>query len=244
MIRILNYELKSLSLGKNMIKLLLGVLLLSLVYLAFALANNIPDAISALGDGLAFYSSIIVFIAPIFAGLFLSQSFENRMIQNNIMTGHKRSSVILGKSLYFLLLLVMFLFIPTLLSTGVVAVIKGWNTTSQTLPLINLVIQAVLFILLVSSAYMINIPIAFHFKKTGPTIGMGLLVSILLYSLTQQLIQNETLQSILEYTPLGNSYFVFNEQGFGLLKSLVIIIIWTILCVLVTWINFRKDELK
>ena len=69
--RILGYELKSLFLGKSKFKLLLGILVLALAYIAIAFNNKVPDGITALGESLSFFSSIVVFLAPIFAGLFL-----------------------------------------------------------------------------------------------------------------------------------------------------------------------------
>lgn len=242
--KILSYELISLFLGKTKFKLLIGILLLALIYLIMALSDGIPDGITALGECLSFTSSIMVFITPIFAGQFLAQSFENRMIQNSIMAGQRRTSIVIGKSLYFFFLSMMFLLMPTIIDALIITIVKGWNNSGLTLDTGTLLIQALLFLLLISASYMVNVPIAFYFKKTGPTIGFGLLISILLYSFTQELVQRESLHSLIKWIPLGNSYFVFTETSIGLVKSFVVALLWTIICILVTWIIFRKDELK
>lgn len=244
MSRIFSYEMKSLLLGKSKFKLFAGCLLLALAYLGISLTDDVPDGITALGEGLSFYSSIIVFLAPVLAGVFLSQSFEDRMIQNCLMSGQKRFNIVAGKSMYFFVLNLLFLLIPTIISTATITVLKGWNQTGQNFNLGMLLVQAGLFILLVVTAYMIVVPVAFHFKKTGPTIGIGLLVSVLVYSFTQEFMQRESLHKILKWSPLGNSYFVFNENGLGLLQTAAVIMIWGLLFVLITMLRFNKEELK
>lgn len=244
MTKLFKNEFKSLMMGGKKVKFLLSFVILVALYLGLALINKVPDGLTAFGESLTFYASLLVFIAPILAGQFVAQNFEDRLIQNYIMNGQKRRSIVLEKGLFLLLVFVAFLLIPSLVATVIIGLIKGWQAPGSSISFASIIVQALLFVFLTAVAYLVVLPTAFHFKVVGKSIGIGLLLSIMVYSLSQNLIQQKALLPYLKLTPLVQSFFVFNESGLGLLIPLAVGLAWLILLIGLTYLIFRKTELK
>ena len=99
--------------------------------------------------------------------------------------------------------------------------------------------------MLASVAYAIVIPINFKIKKVGPSIGLGLLLSLVLYSANQELIKTPEYHKFLKYTPLGQSTFIFSKETIGnFLFSIAIVILWSVIFILISHLLFNNDELK
>lgn len=95
MLRILRYEFLTFFKGNKARTFFISLIISALLFIGLSYANNIKDGVSALGDGLGFYVSLITFFAPVFAGMTLSQQFEERLVQNMIMNGKKRIDMVI-----------------------------------------------------------------------------------------------------------------------------------------------------
>lgn len=216
------------------------------VYVAIALYTEVPDGMTCLGESASFMASLLVFICPVYAGLMLAQAFEDRLVQASIMSGKSRFSIVLVKTIFFSLLMFMLMVLTTFLSTLVVSLIKGWgNADLQGLTLGQYIAGVIMFLGLMVVGYSLVVPAVFSKKKVGSSIGLGLIVSMVVYMATEQLAKNPDLHGILQITPIGRSFFVFNNMTTGFwLGSLLVIFGWPILYVVLGYLLIKQEEFK
>lgn len=225
--------------------LLIVTLVLAAAFVAISFANEVDSGVIALSDGVGFFSSLMVFFVPIYAGLVVAQSFEDRLIQAAVMSGQTRLSIVAVKTLFFMLVSFTFLALGTLISTLVVTAIHGWGAADLGISSGEIIGQILALILLTVIAYTIVVPLVFYTKKVGTSIGVGFVVSLVLYSLTQEAMKRESLHPLLKATPLGRSFFISGEAGAGFwIATIAVGVLWVAAYILAAHLLFRNQELK
>lgn len=243
--KLLNWEISSFFKDRKFLSFLIMAVLLIAANIAIAVFSDVDSGQQALGDAASFNASLLAILMPVYSGVLIAQSFEQRLVQAEIMSGKKRLSVVVVKSVCFALLFWLYAILSTAIVTVVFTVMYGWGGAIPMLSNAGLVLATVELITLSVVGFLLVLPIAFSVRKQGATIGIGLAVSLILQGLTQKLIEYESLHVYLKLTPLGRAPFVFLERSVTQsLITLAVIVFWTALFIGLTYAVFRKVELK
>lgn len=198
---------------------------------------------SSMDDG-----AMALLIASLFAGWMIGGSFENRVIQESISYGKKRSYVYLAKMLMYSAVVTVL----CLIYWCVVALPAGFKNGLGTADICGNLTQIpyIIGMLVAGSTAYISLfticgIIAFFARKTGTTMGICF-VGILLGGNLLASILSEGIVRIVNYTPLGLYRHVLklDVTWFDICQTVGISLIWIILIWTAGYLKFRKTELK
>lgn len=193
-------------------------------------------------------SAMALLLASLFAGWMISGSFENRVIQESISYGKKRSTVYLAKMLMYSMVVTVL----CLIYWCVTALPAGFRNGLGTAEICGNLTQVPYIIGMVaagSAAYISLFTIcgiiAFFTRKTGTTMGICF-VGILFGGNLLASILPEKIVRIVNYTPLGLYRHVLNLDvtWADICQTIGISLIWTLLIGAVGYLKFQKTELK
>lgn len=244
MFRIFKYEFKAFSKSKNLRNYIIAIILSAVFYIVVSMANNqVISGLVGFTDSAINQNSVLVLVLPIFAGILISANFEERLFQNLIMSGKTRLEIILGKYLFFIVLMFGFILIPVLISTGFYSVTKGWNSVGMDINTTDIVFRTLIYMFLSVIAYSIVFPIAIGIKKTGGTIGLGLLICMVLNGISTPLMAKDKIKDVFSLTPLGAGLKLFMDNS-NMLFALFIAIIWSLIIAIISFAIIKDSELK
>lgn len=193
-------------------------------------------------------SAMALLLASLFAGWMIGGSFENRIIQESISYGKKRSNVYLAKMLLYSIVVTVLCLIywcvtalPAGFKNGLGAADVCGNL-SQVPYIIGMVAAgSVAYI----SLFTICGIIAFFTQKTGTTMAICF-VGILFGGNLLTSVLSEDIIKIINYTPLGLYHHVLKlDVTWGdICQTIGISLIWIILLWAVGYLKFQKAELK
>ncbi|MDE6744278.1 MAG: ABC transporter permease [Lachnospiraceae bacterium] len=198
---------------------------------------------SAMSDG-----AMALLVASLFAGWMIGGSFENRMIQESISYGKKRSSVYLAKMLMYSIVVIMLCLIYWCFT----ALPAGLKNGLGTADICGNLVQIHYIIGMVAAGSMAYISviticgvIAFFVRKTGATMGICF-VGILFGGNLLASILSEDIIKIVNYTPLGLYRHVLKLDVtlFDICQTVMISLFWIILFWTIGYLKFQKTELK
>lgn len=193
-------------------------------------------------------SAMVLLLAGLFAGWMISGSFENRIIQESISYGRKRSSVYLAKMLMYCTVVTAFCLIYWCVSALPIFIKYGLGTNeicgnlSRPSYIIGMVATGSLAYI---SLFVICGIIAFFTRKTGVTMGICI-VGILAGGNLMSAILPAKVLKIINYTPFGLYKSVlklditWSEMGITAMISLI----WIVLICVSGYLKFQKTELK
>lgn len=193
-------------------------------------------------------SAMALLLASLFAGWMVGGSFENRVIQESISYGKKRSSVYLAKMLMYSIVVTVLCLIYWCVRALPAGIKNGLGTADicgnlSRIPYIAGMVAAgsIAYI----SLFTICGLIAFFAQKTGVTMGICF-VGILLGGNLLASILSEDIIKIINYTPLGLYHHVLtlDVTWFDICQTVGISLIWIILLWVVGYLKFQKTELK
>lgn len=195
---------------------------------------------------------MIALLGSMLAGIVLCTDFDNKQIESAVSVGHSRSSIAAGKMISLLMLtaliylpyiLVMFILPLTNLEFMNFLPTPVLNTIAEDSGFPNTLVVASTTLLLLFSQLTISILYMFLLKKPVLVIAATYMTILILGPISNL---NDTLSSIMSYTPYGVGIAEFNAEvdpGF-ILESIVIAVVFILIIYALTWIIFRKDEVK
>lgn len=192
-----------------------------------------------------FVVSTLYLAGSVFAGIYFTSAFQERMFQSAIMAGNSRFRIVISKCIGYYTALIIFIICPILIATLTMTGIFGVGTIT-TGNAISVMLRTVLLVVLVDIATMsVCIPISFFAKNIGLSIGLNVGVILSWNGLTQSFITNPQAIKVLQYTSMGQSFLVFGElSGSDILRIVVVSLVTIFASISVTYIKFRKEELK
>lgn len=197
----------------------------------------------SMGDG-----AMALLLASLFAGWMIGGSFENRVIQESISYGKKRSSVYFAKMLMYSIVVTVL----CLIYWCVGALPAGFKNGLGTAEICGNLSRIPYIIGMVAAGSMAYISlfticgmIAFFARKTGVTMGICF-VGILLGGNLLASILSEDIIAIINYTPLGlyHRVLTLDVTWFDICQTAGISLIWIILLWVIGYLKFQKTELK
>ncbi len=193
-------------------------------------------------------SAMALLLASLFAGWMIGGSFENRIIQESISYGKKRSTVYLAKMLMYSIVVTVL----CLIYWCVTAFPAGFKNGLGTADICGNLTQIPYIIGMVAAGSMAYISlfaicgiIAFFVRKTGTTMGICF-VGILFGGNLLASILSEDIVRIVNYTPLGLYRHVLklDVTWSDICQTIGISLVWIILFGTIGYLKFRKTELK
>lgn len=198
---------------------------------------------SAMSDG-----ALALLVASLFAGWMIGGSFENRVIQESISYGKKRSSVYLAKMLMYSIVVIVLCLIYWCFTALPAGLKNGLGTADVCGNLVQ--IPYIIGMVAAGSVAYISVIticgiIAFFVRKTGATMGICF-VGILFGGNLLASILSEDIIKIINYTPLGLYRHVLklDVTWSDISRTVLISLLWIILFWTVGYLKFKKTELK
>lgn len=207
--------------------------------------------------------NMISILGAVIAGTFICGDFDNKTIHSAIASGCSRSVVIISKAIVFFCA-VAFILLPYAIIT-VIALISGveFSMGATAVGFLNIITSnaAVTFsvaemwkllaimltlIIVYISQLSICILLAFIFKKPVSVVGIYYGISIFFAQMTEVRAKFEIVDNVFKLIPYGGSYSLLNLNSFSedMIKAIVISIIFSIAMLVVSYITFKKVEIK
>ena len=245
MSRILQWEFRGLFKSGEFVGTFVFMLLIGASYIGIGMNDGVKSGFDGFIGASNFVTSTLYLAGSVFAGIYFTSAFQERMIQSAVMAGNSRFRIVISKCIGYYTAMIIFILCPILIATLTMTGILGVGTIT-TGNVILVMLRTVLLVLLVNIATMsVCIPISFFAKNIGSSIGINVGVIIIWYGLTQSFITNPQVMNVLQYTSMGQSFLIFGElSGTDILRSVVVSVVTIFASIFVTYIKFRKEELK
>ena len=245
MSRILKWEFRGLFKSGKFIGTFILMLVVGASYIGIGIADGVKSGFDGFMGASYFVTSTLYLAGSVYAGIYFTSAFQERMIQSAVMAGNSRFMIVISKCLGYYTALIIFILCPILIATVTMTGILGIGTIT-TGNIILVMLRTVLLVILVNVATMsICIPISFFTKSIGLSIGINVGVILVWYGLTQSFILNPQVMEVLQYTSMGQSFLIFGElSASDILRTVVVSVVTIFASIFVAYIKFRKEELK
>ena len=245
MSRILQWEFRGLFKSGKFVGTFILMLLVGASYIGIGMSDGVKSGFDGFIGASNFVTSTLYLAGSVFAGIYFTSAFQERMIQSAVMAGNSRFRIVISKCIGYYTAMIIFILCPILLATLTMTGIFGVGTIA-TGNVILVMLRTVLLVILVNIATMsVCIPISFFAKNIGLSIGINVGVILIWYGLTQSFIANPQVMKVLQYTSMGQSFLIFGElSGSDILRIVVVSVVTIFASIFVAYIKFRKEELK
>lgn len=245
MSRIFQWEFRGLFKSGKFVGTFILMLLVGASYIGIGMSDGVKSGFDGFIGASNFVSSTLYLVGSVFAGIYFTSAFQERMIQSSVMAGNSRFRIVISKCVSYYTALIIFILCPILIATVTMTGILGVGTIT-TGNIVWVMLRTVLLVLLVNIATMsVCIPISFFAKSIGLSIGVNVGVILVWYGLTQSFISNPQVMKVLQYTSMGQSFLIFGElSGSDILRIIVVSVVTIFLSVFVAYLKFKKEELK
>lgn len=221
-------------------------------FLSFAYGEVFGNSINMTGYD-AFYSQfsdlrelVFIFVGA-FTGIFIGEDFACRTFQAEIASGNSRFKVLLSKTLVYMLGICMIILVQLLIVTAGAILVNGFGERVAISLIGNMVRAGLMFMFHICSCSMLCVFTAIILKNKASILAVNFLILALIDGLFQLItsIHNEFL-NIYKMTPFLQSILSTSStiSASELIKSCFIGIVTIISIYLVTFIAFKKAELK
>jgi ABC-type transport system involved in multi-copper enzyme maturation permease subunit len=243
--RILQWEFTGLFKSGKFVGTFILMLLIGASYIGIGMVDGVKSGFEGFIGASNFVASSLYLVGPVFAGIYFTTAFQERMIQSAVMAGNSRFKIVISKCLGYYTALIIFILCPILIATLTMTGILGAYTIA-TGNIILVMLRTVILVVLVNIATMsVCIPISFFAKSIGLSIAINVGVILIWNGLTQSFIANPQVMKVLQYTSMGQSFLMFGElSGSDILRIVVVSAVTIFASVFVAYIKFRKEELK
>ena len=190
------------------------------------------------------FSSLAMFFIGIFAGLHVTGSFEDRKIQAAVMAGNSRSKVLSAKFLSYVTTVLIYFASSVLLPSAIGFAVFGTEINDGSF-IRNVIVRALIFVLAEISYFLTCFAVSMFIKKSGLAIIINMVVMLATNIGCQILATKEWALNIIKLTPTGQTMMLLGDVSNGnLALASSVCITFAVLVAAVSFIRFRKEELK
>ena len=195
-------------------------------------------------EGLNNYTSFMMFIIGVFAGVHVTGAFEGRKIQAAVMAGNSRIKILLAKFLSYSAATALLSTVSIAVSTAVAFAMKGTGGIEGTFARLIIGRAAVLAVVEVAYASACFLS-SMYIRHLGGAIGLNLLLMMALNIAAQTLIEHSWAEKYLRMLPAGQAIFVIADiSNKNVLMALSSAVIACIAVLVLSYVKFGKEELK
>jgi len=246
------------------IKILFVITTLSAVAMTL-MAYLIPQGlIDSKMTGIGFMFSdinMISILGAVIAGIFICGDFDNKTIHDAISCGQSRGTIIVSKAIV-LFCGIAFILLPYAIVTGI-ALSSGYELSMgslgvgflniqslnsgnpyQVLDFLKLLIIMLTLIIVYASQLSICVPLAITLKKPILVVAIYYGFSMFCGQLTS--LSSSVFKRIYACTPYGGRYMflTMDTQAVDIIHAIFVSLIFVIVMLAITYILFRKSEIK
>lgn len=195
-------------------------------------------------EGLNNYTSFMMFIIGVFAGIHITGAFEGRKIQAAVMAGNSRIKILLAKFLSYSAATALFSIVSIAVSTAVAFAMKGTGGIEGTFARSIIGRAAILAVVEVAYASVCFLS-SMYIRHLGGAIGLNLLLMMALNIAAQTLIEHSWAEKYLRLVPAGQAIFVIADiSNKNVLMALSSTVIAFVAVLALSYVKFGKEELK
>ena len=178
----------------------------------------------------------------IYSGIHTAGAFEERRVQAAIMAGNSRFKVVLAKLLSFSLVVAIY----GILSLGTHSVIGFLGAKEMGIDSLWTVIgQGMLYVLVEVSFVSVCFFVSMFVKKLGAAIAINEVTLILIDLATELSAEKTWSAQLMKFTPAGQTvYSLMGTSPADIMTSIFVAVFGILITLGVTYMIFRKDELK
>ncbi len=129
--------------------------------------------------------SLIFVFAGVLSGLFIGEDFSCRSVQSEISSGYSRFSVLLSKTIVYMIGICILILIQVLIVTLASTFVNGFGIPMTAEALGNMLRALLMFMFLTCACSMVYVMTAFRFKNVGTTIAVNMLLLVVIDGLFQ-----------------------------------------------------------
>jgi len=245
MSRLLLWEFTGLFKSGKFVGTFILMLLIGASYIGIGMSDGVNSGFDGFIGASNFVVSSLYLVGSVYAGIFFTSAFQERMIQSAVMAGNSRFKIVISKCIGYYTAMIIFIFCPIFIATLTMTGILGVGTIA-TGNIIFVMLRTILLVIFVNIATMsVCIPISFFSKNIGLSIGINVGVILIWNGLVQSFIASPEVMKVLQYTSMGQSFLIFGKLSTSdILRAIVVSVVTIFTSVFVTYIKFRKEELK
>jgi len=239
---LLKWELKYTFKSKSFLGFGITFIMATLIFMLESLSQKGITGYDLFLRNCSNVNSLFVLIIGIYSGIHIAGSFEERRIQASVMAGNSRSNIILSKLLSYSLVIALY----SVLSISISSLIGFLVTKEVGIDSFNIVIiQGLVFTLVEISFTSICLLTSILVKKLGTAITVNLIGLLALNGVAQSLIGQTWSANILKFTPIGQTFLIIGDTSTAnIITAISASILGLLVTVMLTYIIFRKEELK
>ncbi len=191
--------------------------------------------------------SLIFVFAGVFSGLFIGEDFSSRTVQLEIASGYSRFSILLSKTIAYMVGVCLLIIIQVFIVTFTTTLINGFGIGMTVEVLGNMLRAILMFMFLACACSMICVMTSFGIKNVGTTIAVNMLLLVIIDGLFQAgAMLSATGMKIYEVTPfvqmlLSSSEMLSSDQP---LKAVSIGAATSLIFFVLAYALFYRTELK
>lgn len=189
---------------------------------------------------------ILYLVVSIFAGLFICNDFENKIVQNTISSGVSRLQFLFTKSVVYSISICLFMLIIPFI-TGILASTKYGFGTITMAGLLKLILITLAMIMVYTSLVLTCVLIAFSFKTVGATISISMVWFLIGLNICDTFLPRiKVIGKIFNYLPTNlYSSILSLDASFSSIQILLLsTVLVSLITFFITYILFKKSELK
>lgn len=191
--------------------------------------------------------ALLFVFAGVFSGMFIGEDFSSRSVQSEIASGYSRFSILLSKTIAYMVGVCVLLIIQVLIGTLAATIINGFGVPLSAEVLGNMLRAVFMFMFLTCACSMVYVMTSFCLKHVGTTIAVNMLLLVIIDGLFQAgaMISN-TGMKIYEATPFVQMLISSSEtiSAGPLLKAISIGAATSLVFFVLAHAFFYKTELK
>lgn len=239
---LLNWELKHTFRSKSFFGFGIIFIIVGLISMIQSLSEDSITGYTLFLENCANANSFLVLVIGIYSGIHFAGAFDERRIQAAIMAGNSRLNILLSKLLSYSLVIAVYL----ILSVGINSLIGFLLTKEVGIDtFITVIIQGLVFILVEISFTSICLLTSTIVKKLGTSITVNLITLLTLNMIMQSLIVKTWALKFLKFTPVGQTMLIIGDASTkNITTAIIVSILGLLVVILLTYMKFRKEELK
>lgn len=208
-------------------------------------------------------AAMISIIGSVIAAIFICGDYENKIMNNAILGGSGRGTVVLAKSIVYFIMIAL-LVLPYGVVT-VIAILSGYEFAAPFVPsvflelmaneagmalsaavILKLITITLTMMLVYASQLSISLLLAFVLKRPVFVVGLSVILSMLLAQATQLKDTIPLLGNILALTPFALGYpdLTLNAGAGDFINAIAVSLFFMAIMLVITYFTFRRSELK
>ena len=191
--------------------------------------------------------ALLFVFAGAFSGLFIGEDFSTRSIQSEITSGYSRFSILLSKSIVYMVGICIMVTIQILMATVGATLVNGFGISITAVIMGNMLRAFLMFMFLICACSMICVVTSFYLKNKGTIMAVNMLLLVLIDGIFQLFTRVSNFgMKIYEFTPFVQVLLSTSEAltVADLLKAIAIGIVTILGCFMLAYAVFYRDELK